>query len=236
MDGREKFFNYAYGTRTAMSKLRVERQQVDESKMLLMSLSHTPAIVTVGEAGMNASVKGFGFVPKPEYLEEMYRIYYNHLKTYDFTPGADHTEFHRKAYEILYRTKYAPENRDKVDRTRLISIEMAKHYNVEHHRDGEVVAHTYTNTVHKGPVEATLLYYSPSVLTYELRGKVTLHGYYGMKEEEMDLYQKFVNAQHDMNGIPVFDRWVHWPVYVFEIEEVYENSISSEEGWGKRIF
>ena len=85
-------------------------------------------------------------------------------------------------------------------------------------------------------MEATLLYYSPSVLTYELRGKVTLHGYYGMKEEEMDLYQKFVNAQHDMNGIPVFDRWVHWPVYVFEIEEVYENSISSEEGWGKRIF
>ncbi len=235
-DGREKFFNYAYGTRTAMSKMRVQGTQADESKMLIMSLTHTPAVITVGDAGINASIKGFGFVPKPEYMEEILEKYIAHMKTYDWSEGADNTEYHKKAYELLYETKYAPENQHKVDKTRLISIEMAKHFNVEHNRDAEVVAHTYTNVVNKGPVDATLIYYTPAIITYELRGKLTMHGHYGMKEDEMDLYQKFVNAQHDMNGRPFFDRWKNWPVYVFDIEEVYENSIATADGWGKRIF
>ena len=49
-----------------------------------------------------------------------------------------------------------------------------------------------------------------------------------------ELYQQFVNAQHDVYHRPDKSRWLKYPAYVFDIEEVYDNS-ASREGFGTKL-
>ena len=165
-------------------------------------LRHTPAIVTVGPAGLNASIKGIGFVPKKEFLEDVV----SQLKS-----AMKRKRTMRESVEVLLNVVY---NDKKLDFTKLSTIELAKH-------------HTWANLQKSS--DATILFYMPPETTYELRCKATIH--------TNDLYWEYVNAIHDvfhMTPVPHKKRdWSKTPVYIFEINEIYDNN---PKFMGKRIF
>ncbi len=102
---------------------------------------------------------------------------------------------------ILLEEVYRPE---KVDFKKLSSIELAK-------------KHTWIN-LRENPV-ATIVFYTPPSTSYEIRAKVTIH--------ENDEYWKLVNAIHDLfHGFRGVDMWKKTPVYVFHIDEIYDNSVN----------
>ena len=85
MQSSKKFFNWAFNTR-AENVIKLQKgEMTSPEKMFLSFCSHEPAFVSYGPAGLNASVKGVGFLPKDEYLEETLEIYLKHIATYE--PG-----------------------------------------------------------------------------------------------------------------------------------------------------
>ena len=49
-----------------------------------------------------------------------------------------------------------------------------------------------------------------------------------------EIYQQFINAQHDMYHSPDMNRWLKYPAYVLDIKEIYDNS-ASREGFGVQL-
>ena len=78
-----RFFNWAYRTRGNTVKALAEGQKMAPEKIFLSFTSHDPVFISNGPAGLNGSVKGIGFIPKEEYLEEALAAYIEHIKTYD---------------------------------------------------------------------------------------------------------------------------------------------------------
>ena len=66
----KKFFDWAFDTRAENVKRLSRGEMTSPEKMFLSFCSHEPAFISYGPAGLNASVKGVGFLPKDEYLEE----------------------------------------------------------------------------------------------------------------------------------------------------------------------
>jgi len=165
--------------------------KVDEREVYLGFLSHTPAIVTYGSAGLNASIKGIGFLHKEEYFEESLKILREYMKN---------KRSQVEALNFLLKHLY---QREKIDFTKLTSIELAR-------------KHTWTN-VNENPA-ATIIFYYPPMISYEVRCKVKIH-----LNDEM---HEFVNRIHDLYhvGKPQIDKWSERPVYVFHIHEIYDNS------------
>ena len=214
MKSAKKFFDWAFDTR-AKNVIRLsEGEMISPEKMFLSFCSHEPAFVSYGPAGLNASVKGVGFLPKDEYLEETLEIYLKHIATYE--PG-DKT-YGQRGLKILIDQMYGEEARKRVDFTKLGSLEMAKRQSWENYQ------------VNK---EAALIFHQPPMISYKLKGKVEI--YDEMTSGKRELYQQFINAQHDMYHNPVgMDKWKEQPAYIFRIEEIYDNS-ATKEGFGARL-
>jgi hypothetical protein len=210
----KKFFDWAFNTR-AENVVKLSRGEITSPEKIFLSFcSHEPAFVSNGPAGLNASVKGVGFLPKDEYLEETLEIYLKHIATYE--PG-DKT-YGQRGLEILIDQMYGDEARKRVDFTKLGSLEMAKRQSWENYQ------------VNK---EACLIFHQPPVISYKLKGSIEI--YDELSSGKRELYQQFINAQHDMYHNPVgIDNWKNQPAYIFRIEEVYDNS-ATKEGFGQRL-
>ncbi|RLE82056.1 MAG: hypothetical protein DRJ52_02890 [Thermoprotei archaeon] len=183
-----KFIKNIFVERKELIKRVIEGKSTRED-FLIGFLRHTPAVATYGPAGLNASIKGVGFIVKEEYLETATNIILEQLSR-----GVDRIT----ALKILLETVY---DEDKVDFTKLTSIELAK-------------KHTWVNVL-ENP-EATILFYIPPNITYEVRCTVTIH--------ENDIYWKYVNAVHDLfHGGRKARDWSKTPVYLFHIKEIYDN-------------
>ncbi|MDO4355268.1 MAG: hypothetical protein Q4E13_01995 [Clostridia bacterium] len=213
MDSSKKFFDWAFQTRARNVIDMYNGVEMSPERMFLNFCSHEPAFVSHGPAGLNASVKGVGFLPKDEYLEEILEIYINHIKTYE--PG-DKTYGHR-GLELLIKHMYGDEAHDKIDFTKLGSLEMAKR-------------HSWTN--YQVNSEAALIFHQPPMISYKLKGRVEI--YDENLSGKRELYQQFINAQHDMYHTPDMSRWLSYPAYIFRIEEVYDNS-ASKNGFGRQL-
>jgi hypothetical protein len=210
----ESFFKWAFDTRgNTVNKLN-QGEEIPPEKFFLSFCSHTPTFVSNGPAGLNAAVKGIGFVPKEEYLEEILAIYMEHINSFD---PADQKAYSQRGLAILARELYAPDVKHRIDFARLTSLELVK-------------LHSYEN--YKANPECTLCYYQPPAISYELRGKMRILDENDSGKRE--IYQQFVNAQHDVYHAPNVERWPTRPAYVFEIEEVYDNGVS-KEGFGKKL-
>jgi hypothetical protein len=207
MKSAESFFNWAYRTRANTVVKLHSGEEMSHEKMFLSFTSHNPAFVSHGPAGLNASIKGVGFVPKPELMEETLAAYITHIESY----AKDDKEYSKRGLEILVKHLYAPEAAERIDFSLLTSLEMAK-------------KHSWEN--YKAEPEATLVFYQPPVVSYELRGRMEIH--------EDGIYQRFVNAQHDVYHAPNMERWPERPAYVFRIEEIYDNSVT-KDGFGQKM-
>ena len=66
----ESFFNWAFKTRANTVARLCNHEEMSPEKVFLSFCSHDPAFISHGPEGLNASIKGIGFMPKREYLEE----------------------------------------------------------------------------------------------------------------------------------------------------------------------
>lgn len=203
----EAFFNWSYTTRAATVRKLHDGETMSHEKLFLSFTSHNPAVVSNGPAGLNASIKGVGWVPKPELMEETLDAYIEHIESY----RSDDEEYSKRGLRILVEHLYSPEAEERIDFSLITSVEMAKKHSWDNFRDND---------------EATLVFYQPPAISFELRGKMEIH--------EGDIYHRFVNAQHDVYHAPNMDRWKDRPVYVFRIAEVFDNSVS-RSGFGTKL-
>lgn len=213
MKSAEIFFNWAFRTRAQTVMNIYNGVEMSKEKVFLSFCSHDPALISYGPAGLNASIKGIGFMPKPEYLEETLEAYIEHIKTYD----PEDKEYSKRGLGLLVKYMYGPEAQHRVDFSCIGSLEMAKD-------------HSYRN--YKANPEATILFYQPPMISYEVRGKMEIHD--ETESGKREIYQQFINAQHDVYHSPDMNRWLSYPAYVFRIEEVYDNS-ATKEGFGAKM-
>jgi|LSQX01.3.fsa_nt_gb hypothetical protein len=209
----ESFFRWAFNTRANTVIQLYEGKELSRDKVFLSFCSHNPALISNGPAGLNGSIKGVGFIPKEEYLEEVLEAYLAHIDAYD----GDDKAHSQRGLQVLVEQMYSPDQHHRIDFTKVASLEMAK-------------KHSWENL--KVNPEATLIYYQPPMISYELRGKVRIFD--EAESGKKELYQQFVNAQHDVYHRPDKSRWLKYPAYVFDIEEVYDNSVS-REGFGTKL-
>jgi len=213
MKSAEAFFNWAFRSRAQTVIKLHEGEDMPREKVFLSFCSHNPAFISHGPDGLNGSIKGVGFLPKPEYLEETLAAYLQHIESYD----GDDQAYSKRGLALLVKHLYRSEAHDRIDFTRLGSLEMAK-------------KHSWNN--YKANREATLIYYQPPMISYELRGTVEI--YDEATSGTREIYQQFINAQHDVYHRPDTTRWLRYPAYVFRIEEVWDNC-ASKEGFGTRM-
>ncbi|GHU98229.1 hypothetical protein FACS1894211_01630 [Clostridia bacterium] len=216
----QTFFNWAYKGRAANLKKISDGVEQPPEKIFLSFTSHTPTFVSNGSKGLNASIKGIGFVPKQEYLAKILPEYIEHIKSYK----EGDKEYGTRGAKILHKHLYSEEAEKNIDFSVVTSLEMA-------------FVHSWYN--YRENPEATLLFYQPPMISFELRGKMEIRGKRYAKEDtvpygELDIYQQFVNAQHDMYHAPNIERWKTRPAYVFHIEEAFDNG-AGPEGFGKQL-
>jgi hypothetical protein len=194
----EEFIRYAFDERIAGIR-KLAEGKFDPSVVIGFT-RHNPAIITCGRAGPNGSIKGIGFIHKDEYLEETIQKLREELKR-PYDP--------RRALNFLLNEIYV---REKIDFTKLISLELAK-------------KHTWTN-ITGGSREATVLFFTPPSTSYEVRCEVEVH--------ENDEVWEYTNAVHDTFHRPEKPRdWRRTPAYLFRIREIYDNG---ERAMGVRIY
>ena len=207
MQDASSFFKWAFETRAKNVMSIYNGEEISREKLFLNFTSHNPALVTNGPGGLNASIKGIGFIPKKEYMDEILEKYINHINSY----VKDDKEYSQRGLALLVEELYKPEVRHKIDFTKIITLELAKNHTWQNVQDND---------------EATYIFYQPPVISYELRGKI--------KIDDDGLYKKFINAQHDVYHAPDMSRWERRPALIFHIEEVYNNSVS-KQGFGKQM-
>ncbi len=194
----EEFVRYVFEERRSLLE-RMLGGEVSPEEVALGFTRHTPVVVTCGPAGLNASVKGVGLVPREGLVADLARLLCSELEG-----GVTRGRAIRLLLERVYR-------REVLDLTKLSSIELAK-------------GHTWAN-VQRRP-EATLLFYTPPSVSYEVRCRVEVHS--------EGPYWEFVNAVHDLfHGGRPSGRWSERPVYIFRVVEIYDNSPSA---MGARIY
>lgn len=203
----EPFIQWAYEGRAELIRRQAEGERVPAHEIFLGFARHNPAIVSSGSAGLNASIKGVGFVPKPQHLPAILDTYLAHIER------GWHDGYSLEGLQLLWRLLYGPGCREQIDFTRFGSLELA--------RD-----HTWTNL--RANPRVTLLFYQPPAISYEVRGKAEVH-------EPGSVFHRLLNAQHDMYHQPYPERWTDRPAYIFIIEEIYDNS-ATKEGFGRRIY
>lgn len=201
------FINWAYCGRADLIRRQAEGQAVAPHEIYLGFTRHNPSVVSHGPAGLNASIKGVGYIPKPEYLDETLDAYLSHIRR-GWREG-----YSLDGLRLLMRMLYGEGCRERIDFTRLGSLELA-------------LDHTWTNL--RADPAVTLLFYQPPAISFEARGRAEIH-------EEGSSYHLLINAQHDVYHEPHPERWPKRPAYIFTIDEIYDNS-ATKEGFGRRIY
>ena len=194
----EEFIRYAFEERVGGIKKLAEGKFGPEA--LIGFTRHNAAIITCGKAGPNGSIKGVGFVHKEDVLPKTLEKLREELsRPYD----------PKRALRFLLNEIYV---REKIDFTKLISLELAKR-------------HTWEN-VTSGSREAAILFFTPPSTSYEVRCEVEVH-------EDDDVWE-YANAIHDVFHRPERPRdWSETPAYLFRIREIYDNG---ERAMGVRIY
>jgi hypothetical protein len=216
-----QFFEWAYRTRGNTVKALAEGGKMNMEKLFLSFTSHNPVFISHGAKGLNGAVKGVGFAPRPGFMEAALKDYIEHIKT--FSP--DDPGYQARGLHILIKHLYCEEAERNIDFSHLYGIEMA-------------YKHSYANYL-ENP-EASLVFYQPPMISYELRGRMELIGKRHQKGAVVDPFglppvQQFVNAQHDVYHAANTALWKSRLVYRFTIEEIWDKSAGKNGGFGKRL-
>lgn len=226
-------WNY-YSRRDSLQSVREGELERDMNLFFLEFTRHNPALSTAymrpdGKIYVNAKIVGIGYVLKEAFLPEAIKVLEDHISYGDdlFTKastnkekGEARNEYQRRGLTPLLKYLYLePEKAEhRLDFTKMSTIELA--VSTPHSSK-----HTW-NIVQKNPT-ACLLFYRPPSISYELHGWIDIH--------EEGNYHRFVNAVHDTyHYSPPERRQLYRPVYIFNVEEVYDNS-PGPKGFGTKI-
>ena len=202
----KRFIEWAYRQRGELVRRQAFGEEVSHREVFLGFTRHTPTVISNGPAGLNGSVKGVGFLPKSEFLDEYIERYMAHIKSeYD-------DSYPRRGLDILSELLWSEEGAERIDFNLLGTLELAK-------------KHTWAN-LRTNPA-ATLLFYEPPMVSFELRCDVEIH--------EKGPIHTFLNAQHDVYHGPNPKIWADRPAYLFRIREIFDNSVG-KNAFGKRIY
>ncbi len=214
------FFEWAYKTRGNSVKALYEGKELSMEKLFLSFMSHNPTFISHGKNGLNGAVKGIGFIPKEEYLEEALKEYKEHIASYK----PNDPSYQKRGLALLIKWIYSDEAQEKIDFDHVYGIEMA-------------YTQSYKNYLENN--EASLVFYQPPIISYELKGKMHLLGEKHDEDEidndKLPIIQQFVNAQHDVYHMPNTKNWKNRLVYKFDIEEIYDKS-ATKNGFGVKIY
>ncbi len=200
------FIDWCYRGRAELVRRLADGEDIPREKIFLNFTRHSPAVITTGPAGLNGSIKGVGFVPKPHAIEEILSGYLSHI-------DSPYTEdYSQRGLLLLSQAIYGARGEEIIDFTKLATIELAK-------------GHTWLNI--QSDKNVTLLFFEPPVVSFEVRASAEVHS--------SGVYHTFVNAQHDVYHRPNRGEWASRPVYLFGIEEIYDNS-ATRAGFGKLIY
>lgn len=205
MEMPSSFYRWAYGKRADMVRRLASGEKVDPTRMFLSFTTHCPTFISNGPAGLNASVKGIGWLPRAEYIQETLDAYLKHIGT-GWREG-----YSEAGLKLLVELLYGEGCEKRIDFSVMSSIELAKKHSWENFNDNKAV---------------TLSFFEPPVVHYEVRGRIEIVG-------EGPLH-RLVNAQHDVYHQPNPDRWHNRPVYIVHIEEIFDNS-ATKAGFGTRM-
>lgn len=189
------FYEWAYVKRCELVEKLVTNTFSDEREMMYGFSRHTPVMITNGPEGLNGSVKGFGFVPKAEFLEEITNSLFEVIAKGKEASGTERI----KTIQTLI---YSSEASARIDFTKLVSLELAR-------------KHTWGN-VTSGNTKCTLVYYEPPAFSFEVRGEVEIH--------QDDLYSKYASAMHDIYHSESTQVKLI-PAYLYNIESIFDNSV-----------
>lgn len=203
----EQFLQWAYHERAQLIQRQAEGEQVRPQEIFMGFSRHTPAIVSSGPAGLNASIKGVGYIPKPEFVKDTLDAYLQHIQT-GWRDG-----YSEAGLQLLMRFLYGEGCKERIDFTRFGTLELAR-------------KHTWENI--QADPRVTLLFYQPPVVSYEVRGRAEIH-------TEGSIYHCLLNAQHDVYHRPNPEGWKDRPAYIFVIDEIFDNSVTPN-GFGHKIF
>ncbi|MBI5375415.1 MAG: hypothetical protein HZA77_08265 [Candidatus Schekmanbacteria bacterium] len=236
----DAFLNYAYFWRKKWAEEMINLQgPPNPHKMLVDTTRILPALCTAtkgpdGSLLTNAKIIGAGFVPKKDYMIEVTKIFKDHIKKEGM--AADSTsafgrhehatkedreklrDYQKKSLIMLSKLMYLEKEvaGQKMDFSKVCTIELGHQY-------PDKPGHTW-DYVQKSD-KATLLYFTPPVLSFELRCSVEVH--------TEGPYFDFSHGIHDAYfGEDPSE--THLPVYIFNVEEVFDNS-ATPQGYGKQI-
>ena len=230
-----KFLRWNYFSRREVIKAFLKGEyDKDISLFFLESTRHNPALCTAsikpdGTIYVNAKIVGVGYVLKESYLQEAIEALTRHLEFGDkiFLEAATEKErkeaiirYQREGMLLLLRYIYLDyeEAMRRVDFTKLATIELAldKPHSSKH-----------TWSMLQKNKSACLLFYRPPNTSFELHGSIEIH--------ERGPHHRFVNLVHESyHYSPPKRRDLNRPVYIFKVEEVYDNSPTAE-GFGRRM-
>ena len=112
----EVFFKWAFDTRANNVIKLAKGEQINRDKLFLSFTSHSPGLCTHGPAGLNASIKGIGFIPKREFMEDILEKYLKHIESYN----SEDKGYGQRGLNLLTQELYNPDVRHKIDFSILI--------------------------------------------------------------------------------------------------------------------
>jgi len=231
----EQFLKWNYYPRRDNAKRFFEgRNEKDMNRFFLESTRHNPALCTAYQRDdaifVNAKIVGVGYVLKKDRLPKAVSAFKQHLEKGDQLfddAGEDKARigeamkrYQREAMFLLMEHIYLPEEESHVfmDFTKMSTMELAKAKPWSSKHTWEIVQKNRT---------ACLLFYQPPNISFELRGRLDVH--------TEGLYHEFVNAVHDaFHYVSPEKRRTERPVYIFNVEEVYDNS-PTPNAYGTKI-
>ena len=201
----ETFIKYVYVERKELVEKMITERATRED-FLVGFTRHTPVIITYGPAGLNGSVKGVGFLLRTNLLERAIGEFKKFLK--------EKSSNMKSAISLLMKYIYPDDYENKIDFSKFITLELAR-------------KHTFINLQYSN--NATLLFYTPPDISYEVRCKTEVH--------INDKIWEYANLVHDVfHLVPYHERerdWLKTPAYLFKITEIYDNS---PEKMGVKIY
>ena len=199
-----KIHKWLFEQRGTLTRQLLDGESIDRRDVFIGFTRHTPTIITNGPKGLNGSVKGVGFIPNDDYIDEILDVYLKHIDSdYD-------NEYQNRGLKILWG--YMWSKPEKFNVLRMGTIELAKR-------------NTWDNL--KVNKDATLLFYQPPMLSYEMRAEIIIH--------TSGKIHKYMNAQHDVYHKPNPALWDNRPVYEIIFKEIYDKS-AGPNGFGKTIY
>ncbi len=202
----EKFIKWAFHQRAELIRRQLRGERIPRDSFFIGFTRHTPAIITDGPAGLNGSIKGVGFLPKGDNIENFLDKYKNHIENYE---GDDYPE---RGLKLLNKLIWAEGQHEAIDFSCLGTLELA-------------LDHTWHNLQDND--RATLLFYEPPMISFEVRCSAEIHA--------GDRIHEYLNAQHDVYHGSNIHKWSDRPAYLFKIKEIFDNSVG-KKAFGKRIF